>query len=500
MTEPGEQVSRSAIRWFVILVVVLTTVRFYFAATMELLPEEAYYWTYAQHPALGYFDHPPMVAWSVKLGTLLCGDSELGVRLSNLVFWLGTLGLLWWTGKMWFGEPTALIAALLFISLPVFSGIGVLTFPDGALVFFWALTLFAISKALMSQRGSWWLLAGVGFGGAMLSKYYAVLLAPSLLIFLLRAPTHRVWLRRPHLWIACAIAAALFSPVIVWNAQHEWASFLFQTSRTSDPDVHAVRNFGMFWLYQLFVLTPWLLPLFVWAAARGIRHGWLRGEDRWNFAVSFSLPLFLLFLKSSLKTNIHINWTAPAYLSLALAAAATWTEIASRARGWRNVGWVSLVLSIIMGLVLLCSFRWGVLSKVFEYRHAGGWRDLARVTDEARRELSQSSGQSVFLIGADKYNLAAELGFYLRCPAETVNTVALCAQGLGYRYWTDLKQFEGRNAVIVSRDERDRTMSELRAHFDKLGKTHPVEIYSVGGKRRPIYLTDGYGYHARHTE
>jgi len=91
---------------------------------IELLPEETYYWTYAQHPAFGYFDHPPMVAWIITAGTTLFGDTALGVRIVTFVLWGVTAVLLFLTGRMWFGRRTALVATLFFTLLRFMSGWG----------------------------------------------------------------------------------------------------------------------------------------------------------------------------------------------------------------------------------------------------------------------------------------------------------------------------------------------------------------------------------------
>ena len=183
--------------WFALLLVIglLTGGRLFLANRTELIPEEAYYWTYAQHPSLGYFDHPPLVAWAVAAGTALFGDTELGVRFVNIVAWVVTCFLLLATGKAWFSERAALAGTLLFAILPVFVGMGFLVTPDADFVLFWTLTVWAVSRAVQTQRHRDWGLAGLGFGGALLAKYYGLILLPSLLIFLALSPRYRFWLK-----------------------------------------------------------------------------------------------------------------------------------------------------------------------------------------------------------------------------------------------------------------------------------------------------------------
>ena len=59
--------------------------RLIYIGAAQLIPDEAYYWNYAQHMDLSFFDHPPMVAWLIWLGTGLFGDNEFGVRVGAVI-------------------------------------------------------------------------------------------------------------------------------------------------------------------------------------------------------------------------------------------------------------------------------------------------------------------------------------------------------------------------------------------------------------------------------
>ncbi|HUK83181.1 MAG TPA: glycosyltransferase family 39 protein [Verrucomicrobiae bacterium] len=487
--------------FLIVVVVGLTLLRLLVAGTVELLPEEAYYWTYSKHPALGYFDHPPMVAWMVHAGTLLLGDTERGVRIINMLLWIGSCALLWQTARIWFDVRVASGAALLFSALPIFVGIGFIVTPDGPLVFFWTLTLYAISLALHTGRNAAWLLAGVAFGGALLSKYYALLLAPSLLLFLLFSTRYRRWLSRPQPWLALGIALVVFSPVVIWNAQHQWASFAFQSSRASGVKGNALELAGMFWLVQLGILTPPLFVLMAMAAARAVQRGWRQREDRWNFVAAFSLPLFLLFAIASFKADVHLNWTAPSFLSLTLGGAAVWLEGTDdpdprQARRWGVAAWLSGLLCAVVLVAAHVNVLFG-RPESLAYSRVGGWRELAAQVDSAKVELSRRSGHKAFVLGVDKYNIAAELGFYLRNPGDSVNLYALGERGLGYRFWTDLERFEGRPAVVVVFNPSEGTLQELRAHFDRIDEPLPMRINAPARRWHSVYLVCCDGYHAK---
>ncbi len=491
--------------------VLFTAAKFYFAAHAELFPEEAYYWSYLQHPALGYFDHPPMVAWVAGIGTSILGDTELGVRLGFILLSLGSTLLVFLLTRLWYGARVALWAAALFNLVPIFIGIGVLAFPDGPLVFFWLLTLYAVSKAIgirspddadqePAHRGSalFWLLAGVAFGGALLSKYTAVMLGASLGLFLMVSPTHRHWLRRFQPWLAGFVALAVFAPVLVWNAQHEWASFLFQSTRTVGQRSSWLRTVTEFWLFQLVIIGP-LLAVFGMIAGRGVRRGWFQRDDRAIFAVAFSLPLFLVFVFASFKTEVHINWTAPCFLSLLPAATALLHErmtdkLPSAAR-WRRFGWALPGFALCAMALGFSLILWGVPAAFLSSR-AGGWREIAARVSAQEAELARRTGQDAFVVGADKYNLSALIGFYSRAPREQVNNLAFGKHGLGFRYWTDLKSFEGRPAVVVETRLNAGSLRDLTNHFERVDAPQRVSIPTFRNQTRSVWLVNGYGYQA----
>jgi len=603
----------------------LTVLRLVLAAHTELLPEEAYYWTYAQHPAWGYYDHPPMVGWVIRAGTALLGNTETGVRTANIALAALACVLLVLTTRRWFDESTAIWAGLLFMLTPIFAGTAFLVTPDGPLIVFWLLTLYAITRAVACDSAWWWLLAGIGFGGALLSKYYGLLLAPSLLLFLLWSPEYRHWLVRWQPWVALALALALFSPVVWWNAHHEWASFAFQTSRTSTTAKggNPLVQFGEFWLVLIVILTPPVFALFALTVRRAVCRGWL-GAGRtvnWNFVAAFALPLFALFACASLKTEVHLNWTAPAFLSLVMGGGAMLAEQSKRATSEINpekttsisallfsfegritraqwwgyfvpyfviylalvivgvssqstaVGFVYAILMLVPTIAVnvkrchdrnrsgwfmlisiipilnlwypveICFLRgtegmnkygpapapldrkqvrdvlaWFTAGlcvaaivvgqlvlmargpKFLSYARVGGWRQLARQVGIAQADLAKETGQRPFILGVDKYNLAAVLGFYTHTPHDCVNTLALGEHGLGYRYWRNLLDWQGRPAVAVLYDKEEKKLVKLRRYFREIGTPMPVEVPALGKSKRTVYLVNCYDYRPTPTE
>ena len=212
-------------------IVLLLFLRFVMAAVMNLSPQEAYYWNYSIHPDLSYLDHPPMVAWVIRAGTLLLGKSEIGVRIGGVALVVVSTWLISALGRLWFSRRAGLWAALLFQLIPAYFIYGVIITPDAPLICFWLLTIYLLSIAVLKDRPSAWYGAGAALGFAMLSKYTAVFLVPSALLFLIADRAHRKWLLRKEPYLAFFLSLVIFSPVILWNYQHQWVSFAFQFSR-----------------------------------------------------------------------------------------------------------------------------------------------------------------------------------------------------------------------------------------------------------------------------
>ena len=152
-----------AIRWSVITISVLTYVlilRLILMGCVNLIPEEAYYWNYAQHLDWGYLDHPPMVAWLIWLSTTIFGKSELSVRLPAYICWLLAAAFMFRLTLNLYDRPAAFRAVLLLAVLPIYFGLGFFMTPDAPLCAAWAGSLYFLERALVAQdRRSWWGLA-----------------------------------------------------------------------------------------------------------------------------------------------------------------------------------------------------------------------------------------------------------------------------------------------------------------------------------------------------
>src|ERR1700756_2882352 len=210
-----------------VTVLALVALRLGAAAWTPLTFDEAYYWMWAQHLAGGYYDHPPGVAWVIRSGTMIAGDTELGVRLVSILLALPMSWAVYRTATILFGgrrvAPTATI--LLNVTLMAAGGTVIVT-PDAPLLVASSFVLFYLAKVLETGRGAWWLAVGAAVGAALLSKYTALFFGGAILIWLAAVPKLRRWFISPWPYLGGIVAFAIFSPVVHWNADHQWVSFL----------------------------------------------------------------------------------------------------------------------------------------------------------------------------------------------------------------------------------------------------------------------------------
>jgi len=441
-------------------VIVGFLLRLLYLGQLELLPEDAYYWNYSQHLDLGYLDHPPMVAWIIWLGTHVFGGVEFGVRIGALCCAAVAMLFSYRLTRNLFGEDSAGVALVLLQVLPFFFLAGLLMTPDAPLTAAWSATLYFLERALLGGRARAWLWAGVSIGLGLISKYTIGMLVPVAFLFVLLDPESRRWLLRWQPYAALGLALLIFSPVIIWNAQHEWASFAFQTSRrlAERPRFSLHRLL----LSALVLLTPTgFLSLFTARLSRRPR------SRQWLFlqlAVAVPLSVFVVF---SIRHDVKIDWTGALWLGAVPALATSIVEFGKPGvtgfRAWLHRAWsptaVLMILLLGTGLHYLALGLPGVGYSTHLELVPVGWRDLGRQVQGIANELRRQSGREPVIVGMDRYELASQLTFYApdhgRSVPGTSSRNLFGAQGLMYGRWASSLEIGDRLLLLVAWDPHD---------------------------------------------
>jgi dolichol-phosphate mannosyltransferase len=475
----------------------LFLIRLVYAALIDLSPEEAYYWNYAIHPAPSYFDHPPMVAWIIWIGTFLLGNTEIGVRIGGIFLAIGSTYLIYLLGKMWFGKKSGILAALLFQIIPIYFVYGVAITPDVPLIFFWLLTLSIISMTLFKEKPWGWYIAGVTLGCSMLSKYTGILLVPATFFFLILNREYRNWLFRKEPYIALLISALLFSPVAIWNYHHHWASFNFQFyQRLQESTSHPILNFLEFLGCQIGVLFPtfffglfFILLVSFWLSIKN-------RSPKWKLSFLFSFPVLVILILFSLRSEVKINWILPGYLSLFFAAYPCYRYIRLKTKGKLKIIVQKTVTSSIYlmpVIFLFICYHLGIgISLIPPVYKLTGWKELGLAVKNEENAMEEKTGKDPFIIGKDKYSIASELAFYTDEPYDTFSENLLGSKGLAFEYWTK-NNLQHRDALVVSKHFPK--LEILKKYFERVDeRVKKVQLFRKRRFIKSFYLVRCYNY------
>ena len=494
MTNPYASAGADS-RWRRLAIALLAlsiVVRLLCVGSVELLPEEAYYWNYAQHLDIGYLDHPPMVAWLIRLGTALFGNTEIGVRIGAVACGALASVFIYKLTRNLFGAASALTALLLMQLLPFCFCSGFLMTPDAPLTAAWAATLFFLERALIAGRVSAWWGAGISVGLGLVSKYTIAMLMPAALVFMLIDQDARRWLRHWAPYAAGLLALALFTPVIIWNARHEWISFAFQTS-------HRLAERRRFSLHNLLASALVLLTpvgfVTIFGALRNPKSADPQEQRARRFLlVSVALP-FSVYLLFSLQHEVKLDWTGTVWIA-ALPA------LASVARGRVRTAWAAT--AVVLLLVYAAALDYLVLgipgvgySEHMEVSPVG-WRDLGRQVSALAYDVRRRSGAEPLVVGMDRYATASELAFYApdreRAVAETSASHLFGGAGLMYEQWFPLEKLQGRTLLLIALKPQDVEDPSLQSHADRLEATQKGILLRHGKVVHAFYYRVVFGY------
>src|ERR1700720_1728467 len=293
----------------VCMIAALTTMRLIYGHVLSLRTDEAYYWTWSKEGALSFLDHPPMIAWFIRLSTLIFGDTNFGVRFAGVLAMLVMQLLLADIVRRVTHDVRAIVFAVLMPEAALYYGLLMAKVsPDIALIPFAVAMVWALVRLAESNDGRWWLAAGAFAGVSLLSKFTAIMLLPAVAAFMLVPGWRARWLRSPYPWLAALIAAVLFLPVLIWNAEHDWASFRFQLVRAAATHEISLRTLGEFLSLQFGLVGFILLPVVLWGVALTAWRGYREREPVAILLSTAVLVPFLYFFWKSLTLRVGDTW------------------------------------------------------------------------------------------------------------------------------------------------------------------------------------------------
>ena len=445
--------------------------------------DEAYYWLWGQHPALSYYDHPPLQAWIESVFTVVFGHSAFALRLPNLLssaafFYTYYLINRYLNRNLDFQQVSLFVLAspLYFIFLGF-------AWHDHLLITFSLISAYFFIQFLDSYladgRGETWRLysSAIALSCAFLSKYNAVFVALGFLATVITVPPLRSLFRDRRLYFAIAIALTAVIPILLWNISNDFQSFRYYVDRSVHPVVPGIKfgSFLGFTLVSFFVVSP-----FYWAGfyrlfkARSQLNSIYPIVAFWVFTVS-SIVLTVL----SLISAALYYWNITAYLLLFPLL----PLVLRKSNAHIIYGLIISTLLVVHYTVLPLS---AFVSKDIDpdSRMLFGWRDVAAIVQSETRAL-----KAPLLITSD-YRSASALGYQLNDR----NVIAVSERIDQFDFWHhDPKLLQGKDAVIVSDDWYPAELMVL-SKFDRTSTPITVPITRFGVWIKNYYVRKGYNF------
>lgn len=461
------------------LIGILLLLRLFYLAgdTIQLSEDEAYQWVWSKHPDISYFSKPPMIAYTQWLGTSIWGDTEFGVRFFSPVI-AAILALV--VFRFLLREANVRVAfafLILTMATPLLAVGSILMTIDPLSVLFWTLAMVLGWRAIRRDSTADWAWAGVAVGLGFLSKYTGLFQWISWIVFFALWKPARAQLRRPGPYIALGITLLSTIPVFLWNARHEWITFVHLADRGGLDEAWrpTMEHFLDFFTAELVVLNPVFLIGMLWA----VFAFWKRCRSPvMLYLFSMGAPLFFFYLVYTARSQVQPNWIAPSVVPLFCLAAIYW-ESRWKERWVRSLFTAGACLGFAVVIVLHDTdiirevTGRSLPAKSDPLRRVRSWSETARVIGEARNDLL-AEGKPVFVIG-DHYGITGLLSFYLpEAKAGVPDNPLVYYQSTEhpvnqFYFWPGYETRKGQNAIYVRRARRVQDVPErLRKEFESV--------------------------------
>ncbi len=470
---------------------------------LPLLGAEAYYWEWSRHLAAGYFDHPPMIAWLIRLCTEIGTDSPLFIRLGPFLLSILTTITAYLLIRDIFGRQTALASCAVLQILPFFTAAGIIAVPDAPLSFCWLATVYCLYRATGKARPRWWYAAGICLGLGLLSKYHAFLLIPCIGIYLLSTPKLRPWLTRKEPWLALFIALLVFSPNLIWNAKAGLTTFRFLLAERHGSIELEPEGLAEFIGGYLVLLSPMFAVLVATMLPRLLRTARQQAHAGYLLLLSTSLPVIIFFGLISPLVSVGAHWPAVGYMPLSIAALGllinTHTETGPAIA--KPFPQISILFSLVLILAVCCVpiiVRMappqltvaGLTIPLGDTRlkkELHGWQALGRRIEAAVDSMPHPA--RTFII-THSYRMGSQIRFLTESQYPTHTSGYKSPHQYGI--WERGRHLSGWDAVFVDKEKRH--IDVLERQFERIGPVEHLTVTDAGMTIRTFCIVRCYGY------
>lgn len=484
-----------------LIILIALGLRLALAAGSGLGIDESYMVAASTHFSASYFDHP-LASWWLELAVRHVCDSAapIVVRLPFVLLSGISSWLLYLITRRLFGRQAGFWAVVAYSIAPVFSlAFGSWVLPDGPLNTALLAFLYALIRATGLPAGaeisapaglslaasshtptapsrpsplqstpsptasvqptasrsslaaaaspslpSWWLLAGLFAGLAMLSKYNAGLVLLGAAIAVLLDPISRRQLATPWPWLGAMLAAALLTPIILWNFQHHWISFNYQGGRALGLRLRPFMPFTIWGGEALYVL-PWLWVPMIWVLLRGFITGPAL-RTTWLLAWAGVIPVLLFALVGFWShTRILYHWAAPGYLML-FPLLGNWATRQHQA--FLKIIALASGLLLALAVLLIIGFTQLGLPALLAHGFKPGKSPMLQAVDWT--SIGPELPKGIDAIAAQRWFDAGKIGYALRRDGISLPITVFGAQPHQFAITTPPASLRGKTVLIIA--------------------------------------------------
>lgn len=420
-----------------LLIGIATVIRCITASYIELGNDEVYYRMYAQYLQWNYFDHPPMVGWLIRVTTVnLLFDQALLIRFGAIASAAATSWLLFLCAAKLNNAYTGFLAAVLYTATIYGSVIaGSFILPDSPQMVCWSAGLYLLihiarySNINRTKKRSI-LLFGIVAGIGMLCKIHTVFLWLGLLLYIILY--NRQWLRQPVLYLSGFFTLLIFYPVIKWNIDNHFVTYLFHSKRIdvagSGFDISGFLSFAA---GQVLYCNPFIFVLVIVSTITAFKNKLPLLSSQKTMLLLCSLPLILIATAISLFKNVLPHWTGPAYSGLLLLTAChistkkTKTVLEKKIMPGVLLAACLLQIVVVISGILMINFLPGTFGKKDRLLTGDGdftldmygWRKCRKEFEKiVRADLQNGTMKKEAVIISYKWFPAAHTDYYIAMP------------------------------------------------------------------------------------
>jgi membrane-associated phospholipid phosphatase len=428
---------------------VISVFRIYYIldGPLDLSPDEAHYWEWSRRLDLSYYSKGPMIAYLIFAGTSLFGSTVFGVRILAVAFSALSSIFLFKLVHLMYGNEAearsaAVTSALAFQAVPLFAAFGILFTIDSPFIFFWILSLYIFYQAISEKpskegpagnydKEQWlhWIALGISIGLGLLTKYTMAFFPFCALLFMLFSD-RRAILRTPMPYVSFIISVLIFTPVIIWNAEHNWVTLRHTAGQAhiADGIAFSMKSFLEFLGSQIGIITPLFFFLMIYSLFKLL---FSERSLQSKFLFYFSVPVLGFFLLKSFQGKVQANWAMFGYVTGIIAA--VWLS-KNRSNAKRTFLAVGLGLALLVTAISHYPSMIHLPRKLDPSARLKGWKQLGREVDIV---VNSRNGQGHFLLFSDSYQIASELAFYVPGNPETFS-INLGRRMDQYDFWPDI--------------------------------------------------------------